>query len=432
MAKQLLLLRDIRFLPLFIVQFLGAFNDNLLKTAIVVLIAYGLWDIGDIRPAVLVSIAAAIFILPFIVFTPLAGALGDKYDKDIVIKWIKLAEIFICIASIAALFTGSLYLSFACLFALGAQSAFFSPCKFSILPQYLNADELIGANGLVSTGTYLAILLGTIIGALIAPLEFGKVYVGGILIVAALVGYMAALYMPKAQSGDPDIVLRMNVFSQIYESVSLTLKSRATGIVCIIGISWFYFVAATFHAQFPNYAAETLRVDNIVLTLFMVIFSFGIAAGGMLNNVILNSRIDARFVPWAAVGITVFALDLYFASQAFSLSSEYWDLVDVPRFVSDLQGIRIMADLFLISMMGGLYIVPLRAYLQNIIAPQNRSRVMSSSVMMDALFILASSLFATFLLARGVVVIDLFLIMAILNIAAALILFKVYPRQDAI
>ena len=288
MDSQISLLKTRRFLPLFLVQFLGAFNDNLLKTVLVVMIAYGLWDINGWDPAVLVAVAAGLFILPFILFCPLAGNLSDKYDKAVMIRWIKKVEVVIALLAVLALYSGDLYFAFAVLLMLGAQSAFFSPCKFAILPQHLKREELVSGNAWVSTGTYMAILAGTIIGALIAPLENGKMIASAIILFIAVIGYWAAIFIPKAEPPEPELHIRYNVFVKIYEVFRHALNQPSGVFIGIVGVSFFYFVAATFHAQFPNFTKQTLGADNIVLTVFMVAFSVGVAIGGLLNHKILN------------------------------------------------------------------------------------------------------------------------------------------------
>ncbi|MFN3700997.1 MAG: MFS transporter [Alphaproteobacteria bacterium] len=444
MQSQFVLLRDRRFLPLFITQFLGAFNDNLLKAFIVVLVAYGQWDIGTMRPDVLVSLAAALFILPFIVFCPIAGDLTDKFDKAKIIKATKILEVVIAFMAVFTIYQGSITLAFFVLFLLGVQSAFFSPGKFSILPQLLSSNELIGANGLMSTGTYLAILSGTIIGTLFALNAYGAEIISTILMLCALAGFFASCKIPSAPSANPDKHISLNPFGAIYSTLRYTLTMKHGVLAAILATSWFYFVAGTIHTQFPNFAKQSLGVDTDVLTMFMVIFSLGIAVGGLLNNKLLKSVISGRLVPWAALMIVVFSADLYFASTAYFsarspldlgggdlASGEAFDTISI--FFSNIHAWRIVADLFLLSLAGGLYVVPLRAIVQDRSPKENTSRVVAGNSLSDSLFLLLSSLFGAALLSLGWLVKDLFLMLSIMTLIVAIMLFRhkeIYTRQN--
>ncbi len=423
MNSQFSLMATRRFLPLFIVQFLGAFNDNLLKTVLVVLIAYGLWDINDWNPAVLVAVASGLFILPFILFTPLAGSLSDKYDKAMMIRWIKLAEIVIALFAIGVLFIGDLYLAFGVLVALGAQSAFFSPVKFSILPQHLKRPELVGGNALVSSGTYLAILSGTIVGAIIAPMGDGKMIAAAILMAAAIVGYVAARFVPPAPPPQPDLAVSFHIFKKAAEVIGHARAQKAGVFLAILGTAYFYFVASTFHAQFPNFTKTTLGADNIVLTMFMVVFSVGIVVGGLLNHRFLNGKADGVFVPLACVLMAAFGIDIYFAAKAFPAPIE-GVLMDPKSFITHFHGARLIFDTFLQAVACGFYVIPLRAIVQDRAAVNVRSRVISSSNMMEALMILAAAVLGTVVLSLGVSIEGLYLIVSILTLLVGLYLFK--------
>ncbi|MBL4804065.1 MAG: MFS transporter [Alphaproteobacteria bacterium] len=424
MDSQISLLRTTRFLPLFLVQFFGAFNDNLLKTVLVVLIAYGLWDIGGWDPAVLVAVAAGLFILPFILLCPFAGNLSDKYDKAVMIRWVKRAEIVIALLAVGALYSDNLYYAFFVLLLLGAQSAFFSPCKFAILPQHLKRDELVSGNAWVSSGTYMAILAGTIIGALIAPLEHGKMIASVIIVFIALVGYWAAVYIPKAEPPEPDLHIRYNVLVKIYEVFRHALNQPSGVIVGIVGVSFFYFVAATFHAQFPNFTKQTLGADNIVLTVFMIAFSVGVAVGGLLNHKLLDGKASGVWVPVACVFMGAFGVDIYFAALAYPKPVD-GSLHDIVTFVSNFHGVRLLVDTFLQAVACGFFVIPLRAIVQDRSQENVRSRVISSSNMMDAVFILLSSVFSTVVLAMGMTIEELYLSVSVITIFVALALFKI-------
>jgi len=424
MASQFLLMTTSRFLPLFIVQFLGAFNDNLLKTVLVVLIAYGLWDVNGIDPGVLVAVATGIFIIPFILFSPLAGVMSDKFDKATMIKWVKFAEVVIAVIAIAALFSENLYFAFGVLLLLGAQSAFFAPCKFSILPDHLEREELIGGNALVSTGTYLAILLGTIIGAGLALMVDGKIIVAAIIFLMAIIGYIASLKIPSAPSTDPDIVLSYNIFAKAVRAVQFAVRQKSGVLISIVGVSYFYFVAATFHAQFPNFTNQSLGADNVVLIMFMVAFSFGVAFGGLLNHKFLDARAHGGLVPLACIFMAVFGIDIYFAAKAYPTPLD-GSLHDLSMFISNFNGVRLLFDTFMQAVACGFFVIPLRAIVQDRSLQGSRARVISSSNMMDALFILLSAVVSTIVLAQGMSIEGLYLTVSIMTFVFGLFLFFV-------
>lgn len=246
MQNQFSLFRERRFWPLFVVQFGGAFNDNLMKTAIVVLIAYGLWDVSPLTPGALVALAAGLFILPFVLFCPLAGDLTDKYSKNSIIRAVKIAEIAIVLLAIPAFYFQSVVMAFVVLLALGTHSAFFSPAKFAILPQHLDENELIAGNGLVSTGTYVAILGGTLIGALLALAPMGLSIICGLLILFALLGFGASFLIPPAPPLHPDLPIVYNPLRGIAKMLKHARSQQAGVLTAILGVSWFYFVAGGF------------------------------------------------------------------------------------------------------------------------------------------------------------------------------------------
>lgn len=432
MKTQFALLRDRRFLPLFVTQFLGAFNDNLLKSYMVVLIAYGLWDTGSMKPEVLVSLAAALFIVPFILFAPWAGSLTDRYDKALVIRRSKLAEIAIVVVAIATIYAGSTLWAFALLFLMGAQSAFFAPGKLSILPQHLERGELIGANALISTSTYIAILAGTLIATLLALEHYGFTVLSLTLIFCSLVGYLASRSILDAPSSGQGGRLSYSPFSEICRSLAYAWARPEKVFVVMLSISWFYFVAGALHAQFPNYAKMTLGVDTQVLALFMVVFSAGISVGGLLNNTLLRACVSDRFVPYAAIAISIFCADLYYASMDFRAAisrADAADLLGAGSFLAEIQGWRILLDIFFLSVAGGLYVVPLRAIVQVKTPADHTARVVAANALTDSMFLLVSSLMAAFLLSMGWKVIDLFLMLASATLIIALIMIKMKINQ---
>lgn len=423
MQNQFSLLKQKRFLPLFVTQFLGAFNDNFFKTAFVVLIAYGLIDTHGQSSETLVTLAAGVFVLPFVLLTPLGGDLADKYDKAHVIRWIKVAEILIVLCGIAGLILNSIHILMFVLFALGAQSALFSPSKFAILPQHLDQEELIAGNALVNTGTYLAILLGTILGTILITHELGTMSSGGLLLICALVGYGTSLAIPKAPAPDPETEIQWNTIGEAWQMIKFAKAQKNGVFTSIIGGSWFFFVGGLYLSQLPNYTSLVLKVDSDVLTFFMAVFSIGIALGGLLNDRLLRSKVEATFVPWAALMLGLFSLDLFFASSVHDGEG----LRPLESFLSDFEGLRVSFDLFAISFCAGLYVVPLKAIIQDRAPADHMARILAASALLDAFFILASSMMAYVMFHYGFMVHHLFLAVAVLSLPLFLYIIKLVP-----
>tara|TARA_R110002124_G_scaffold233406_1_gene398663 strand:+ start:16517 stop:19936 length:3420 start_codon:yes stop_codon:yes gene_type:complete len=423
--NQFALLKDRRFLPLFIVQFLGALHDNVFKNALVVLLLYSATTATDLDPKLLVTLATGLFILPFILFSGLGGQLADKYPKQKIIRIVKVAELGIAILGAASLLSGSVPLSFFTLFLLGSQSAFFGPTKYSILPQHLKEDELIGGNALLNTGSFLAILVGTIAGVLLISLEGGAAWVSVLLISCALCGYLASRFVPVAAVKAADIKLNFNIVTETVDILRFAFAQKSAVVRSILGVAWFYFLGGLFMAQFPNYTEATLSANEHVLAFFLVMFSVGIAIGGLLNNRLLHGRIEAVYVPLAALGISLFSIDLYFANNG--VQAVNGQIFGLSEFLSHLAHWRIIIDVLMIAICGGLFVVPLNTIIQNETSEKVRARVMAGSAIMNALFVVASSLIAACLIARGWEIESLFFAAAIANAFVAIYICSLLP-----
>lgn len=422
--RQIDLLKTSRFLPLFITQFLGAFVDNLYKNALVVLILYGMADTLEGDPKLLTTLAAAVFIFPFLIFSAIAGKLADTHPKDSMMRIVKLFEIGIAGIGTLSLFLESIPLSFLTLFLLGTHSAFFAPCKYSILPQHLHRNELIGGNAVINTGTFLAILIGTIAGTLLMGLDSGKALVSGLFFLAAIGGYWSSVYIPLAPPPQASIKIPLNPFRENYELLRFgyTYDRRIT--IAILAKAWFFFIGSLFLAQFANYTHGTIKGDENILTLFLFLFSVGIGCGGLLNNTLLKGRITTKFVPWTGLAISAFSIDLYFASQSILPQTE--GMMSLTMFLSHLSNWRIIIDLFFVSACGGLFVIPLSAFIQDKAPESDRARIIATSSVSDSIFIIISALLSAVLIGQGATIPDLFLIFAVLNIAAS-----AYLKQSA-
>ena len=420
MCKQFYLLGTRRFWPLFVVQFCGAFNDNFAKSVFVVLIAYGYWDLGGLSSQMLVSLAAAIFILPFVVFTPYAGHIADRFDKSVVIQFTKWAELLIVLIAVAALVFKSMYIGLFSLFLFGVQSAFFSPCKFAILPCHLEEDELIIGNALVTSGTYIAILTGAMVGAFLAP--FGSFICALVIVLFSLIGLYGSYRIPEATSS-LDVEVGYNILKPIFKVWRESLQQPPVVLISIFGTAWFYFVASSYHAQFANYTKHIIQVDNVVLSFFMALFSIGIAVGGLVNHQLLRGCISTKYVSVSVFLFGAFGVDFYFASQGF-VGGNVRTLMGLGSFLSTLQSWRIIFDLFFIAVLSGVYVIPLRAIVQLYAAKDVRGRVVSSSNMAEAIFILLSALSAMALFSFGFNVIEYLLVVSICSFFVFVALFS--------
>jgi MFS family permease len=339
--SSLSLLRERRFGPFFWTQFLGAFNDNVFRNALLVLLAFQGAQWGASSPDLMTNVAAGLFVLPFFLFSPLAGQLADKLEKSRLIRLVKLAEIGIMLLAATAFLFQSLWLLIALLFLMGAQSSLFGPVKYGILPQQLADDELIAGNGLVEMGTFLAILLGTVLGGLlIRDAVMGPAQVSAVLVTLAALGYLAARRIPLAPAVAPELKINWNLLTEIGRNLRFTYGNR-TVFLAIIGVSWFWFFGAVFLTQFPNYTRLALGGDSNVGTLLLAGFSLGIGAGSLLCDRLSGQRVELGLVPFGAIGITVFAIDLFFTAPGLAQPGL---AIGPVEFLAGDTGWRLMMD----------------------------------------------------------------------------------------
>ncbi len=428
--NQFYLFKTKRFAPLFITQFLGAFNDNVFKNALVVLITYDVGVRAGWQPGILVLIAAGIFILPFFLFSAMAGQYADKLEKSAMIAKIKLVEIFLMILAAVGFFMGNLYLLMVVLFMMGTQSTFFGPIKYSILPDHLKEDELIGGNGLIEMGTFLAILLGTIIGGLLIMADFGIEIVSALVISISVLGYLACKKIPEAPGVSPDLEINFNFIGETF-NILAKAKAKRRVFLSILGISWFWLYGATYLAQFPTFANEILKSNEEVVTLLLSTFSVGIGIGSVICNKLVKGMVTARFVPLAALVMTFFSVDLYFASSNVVTPdlSVLGELFGARAFLSEPANWRVVGDLLGIAIAGGIYIVPLYAIMQTESEVQERSRIIAACNILNSLFMVFSSLGSMALLMLGFTLPEIFLTIAILNGFVALYICQLLPQD---
>jgi hypothetical protein len=403
--SQSALLRSRRFLPLFATQFLGAFNDNVFKNAIVIFIAFTLADRSGVNSSVLVILAGGIFILPFFLFSATAGQIADRWEKSALIRHIKSAEIVIMALGAAAFLLQNVWLLLFVLFLMGAQSAFFGPLKYGVLPQHLAEGELTGGNGLIQMGTYIAILGGTMLGGvLIAIREAGPLVTGSTVLLIAVAGRVASAYIPSADASDPALRIDFNIFRQTVRIMQYALETRAV-FVAVVAISWFWFTGATFLSLVPTYARDVIAGNELVATILLTAFSVGIGTGSLLCEKLSRGRIEPGLVPIGALGICLAGVDLHFAEIANGTGR----VQDAAAFLGAPGNWRVIADLTLIGLFGGVYIVPLYAMVQSRSAPAHRARIIAANNVLNALFMVASALLVIGLVQAGATPQDIFL-----------------------
>ena len=421
--NQFRLLKQKRFGPFFLTQFLGAFNDNVFKFSLLLLIAFQSQQLADVQSNTLINVSNVLFILPFFLFSATAGQLADKFEKSRLIRIIKLFEIAIMLLAAVAFYLQNITLLIGLLFLLGTQSSFFGPVKYSILPQQLNSRELIGGNALVETGTFLAILTGTILGGkLIGITDNASFYVSMTLLVVAILGYLSSRAIPVSPATDPGLKINWNPLQETWSLLKYAHTDRVI-FQSILGISWFWFLGAIYLTQLPNYTRLTLGANTDVVTLLVVMFSIGIGLGSLLCERLSGHRVEIGLVPFGSIGITIFGIDLFFVQTGLSASG----LMDTATFIQQFSGWRVIADITLIGMFGGFYIVPLYALIQQRSHESYRSRIIAANNILNALLVALSSVLAIVLLGAGFSIAQLFLVTALLNAAVAVYIYQQVP-----
>ena len=422
--SQFALLGKRRFLPFFVTQALGAFNDNIFKQSLILAILYKLGIEGD--RSIWVNLCALLFILPFFLFSGLAGQFGEKVAKDRLIRAIKLAEIVIMAVGATGFVFDHLWLMLSALFAMGTHSALFGPVKYSIMPQALHPEELVGGNGLVEMGTFLAILAGTIgAGVMMSSSNYAAVVATAVLLVA-LLGYLASRSIPAVAAANPALVLDWNIARQSLATLRLGLgQSRAVS-RSLIGNSWFWFVGAIYLTQIPAYAQQWLDGDETVVTLILTVFSVGIALGSMLCERLSGRKVEMGLVPLGALGLTVFGVLLWWHSTGFAPMAQPQNWLGA---LGHGHTWWVLFDILGLGVFGGFYIVPLYALIQSRTPADQRARVIAANNILNALFMVVSAIVSILLLSVAKLSIpQLFLVVSLTNIAVNAYLFSAVPE----
>ena len=432
--NQFALLRQRRFAPFFWTQFLGAANDNLFKFAFTVLVTYQL-QLQWLPPALAGLVIGALFILPFLLFSATAGQLADKYDKTLLIRFVKTLEIGIMALAAWGFYAINVPALLSCVFLLGVHSTLFGPVKFAYLPQHLSERELTGGNGMVEMGTFVAILLGNVVGGLlIAVPEVGAHQVAVACGLLALLGRVTAQWVPASPATDATLKINWNPVSETWRNLKLA-HGNLVVFRSLLGISWMWFFGAAFLSNFPAFAKEVLHGNEQVASLLLVVFSLGIATGSLLCETLSRRHVEIGLVPLGALGMSVFAVDLYFASRGLPPSATQTitqsiaqPALTVREFVAHAPNVRVMADLALLSLFAGLYSVPMYALIQLRSQPTHRARIIAANNILNALFMIASSLLAGLMLKAGATVPQVFLAIGLANAVVAFYIFMLVPE----
>ncbi len=421
--NQFALLGQRRFAPFFWTQFAGAANDNLFKFAFTVMVTYQL-SVSWLPPSMAGLVIGALFTLPYLLFSATSGQLTDKWDKTRMFRLVKNLEIGIMLLAAWGFMAANVPVLLGCVFLMGLHSTLFGPVKFAYLPQVLNERELTGGNGMVEMGTFVAILLGQVAGGLLVAVpEVGHTEVAIACVALAIVGRVCAQFIPHAPATDPNLVINWNPFTETWRNLQMARQQPAV-FRSLLGISWMWFFGAVFLAQFPSFAKEVLHGDEHVASLLLVVFSVGIGIGSLLCEVFSRRHVEIGLVPLGAIGMSVFAIDLYFSVRGLPAA----ELMGVSTFIAQPGHWRVMFDLGMMALSAGIYSVPMYALIQLRSQPTHRARIIAANNILNALFMIVSSILAGALLAAGASIPQIFLLTGIANAIVAFYVFFLVPE----
>ncbi len=414
-----------RFFPYFVTQCLGALNDNIYKNVLLLMVTYSQIDSLPMSVDLFVNLAAGLFILPFFLFSAHAGAIADNMDKAKLIRRLKLIELVIMSFAATAIMTQSAILMLILLFLTGTQSAYFGPVKYALLPQALKSDELVKGNAWVEIGTFLSILIGTLSAGLLLAIPNGMLIASCIVITLSLLGFLSSANIPALPSKKSDQV-KFEPITGLKKTLKLAQKQRGIW-MSILAISWFWFMGATYLTQFPNFAREHLFADSTVVSLLLALFSVGIATGSWLCEKLSFNQVELGILPFGILGLTIFSADLLWAVPAIeSFPSQYYD---VQSFVAQSSHIRVMIDLFLVGVSGGVFIVPLYAFIQSRSEEGECAQSIAANNIMNALFMVASAAVSILVLSvLELSIVELFAILAVGNFIVAIYVYRQVPE----
>ena len=420
------LLKERKFLPLFLTQFFGAFNDNAFKLAMLTMISYHLSH-SQTQSEYYQALAGALFIVPFFIFSATSGQLADKYDKAIMTRLVKVLEVVLMIMGSFAFYLGNIFFMMLTLTGMGAHSAFFGPIKYAILPDHLPRKDLLGATSLIEASTFLAILLGTTLGTLSIGTTNNTPFIAIFMtVIAAFIGLISSFFIPRAPSSVPDL----KVDFHLWRATLMMLKqanNEPGALLAILTISWFWLIGAVLLTKLPDYTHYVLGANTEVFALFLALFSIGIAIGSLMINRILHGGITLSIVPWAMLMLTGFTFDLYWASPVFDAQEP---LLSLTTFFTYFSHWRIAFDLFMLAISAGLFVVPLYTFLQIVSQPETRARTIAANNIYNSLFMVFGTLLVMVLLRLKIAIPQVFLILSLLNTIVAVGLWICLKRQQ--
>ena len=422
--NQFRLLGQSRFAPFFITQFLGALNDNIFRNGLVILVTFQGVLVAGMNVSELANVAGALFILPFFLFSATAGQLADKYEKSMLMRRIKLLEIMLMIMAGIAFVSESFVALLLVLFLMGCQSTLFGPVKYAYLPQQLATEELIGGNALVEAGTYIAIILGLIAGgAAVAVSPDSQTLLGASLVFVAVAGYLASRRIPRTQAVDPGLSISWNAWSETWRIVRYA-RERRDVFLAILGISWFWFFGSAMTLQLPAYTLVIMNGNESITTALLVAFAIGVGLGALLCERMSGHRIELGLVPFGSIGLSLFAIDLYFAQPVAAATA----VSGIGEFLGRPGSLRVLTDVLLLGAFGGFYSVPLYALVQQRSERRHLSRIIAANNIINAIFMVVASLLSIVVLGAGFSIPELFIILALLNALVAVYIYSLLPE----
>ena len=415
-----------RFGPFFVTQFLGAFNDNVFRQALILLIASGV--VAGASVNTLNNVGLALFILPFFLFSALAGQLADKYEKSMLIQRIKLAEIAIMCLGAIGFYFDAVYFLLAILFCMGLQSTFFGPIKYSIIPQHLHNTELVSGNALIEMGTFLAILLGSVSGVILKMEGMGDWLAPATVVLMACLGYLASRLIPAARPADASLRMNWNLFAETLKIINYARDVRSVWF-SVLGISWFWFLGAAYTTQLKVYVDDYLYGTDGMYALLLTTFSIGVGLGSFLCEKFSGRRVELGLVPIGSLGLSLFSIDLFFSYPGTAALAGADSAVSISALISDPAGLRVMLDLLGIGVFGGFYIVPLFAFVQWRSPSEHLSRIIAANNILNALLMVLSAATAILLIGTLEMTIpQFFLFLALVNLVVAGFIYKLMPE----
>lgn len=426
--SQIKLMRERRFSPLFWTQFFSSFNDNFLKSSLIILVTFRAVRVFNLGSGELVSVAGGVFILPFFLFSATAGQLADKLEKARFIRIIKWTEVAIMALAAYGFLSEHYGFLLVVLFMMGLHSAFFGPVKFGILPQFLDESELVGGNALIEAGTFLAILMGTISGGVMAAVpKWGPLLASVTLISTAVIGLITSFWIPPAESVAPLLKVQWNLVTPTWSILKDTHKNR-TVFLSVLGISWFWFFGAVVLSLFPTYCKDALHSNESVVTLFLACFSVGIGIGALLCERLSRQTIELGLVPLGSIGISLFTAELAYSAQPERLRAVLPEGFGALTMLHTWPGVHLLLVLVLLAIISGFYIVPLNALIQSRSEKSHRSRVIAGNNILNALLIVIASFVLVVFLKLNLSYPQIFLILAGFNGLVAIYIYTLIPE----